>query len=382
MKAETSGTKHPEQDTNSTKSAGADSVSYSVADRADNDRTTIAYFSQKVVAYKNDFNYLALKSFSQTDQDVFFTIIQEARVGFAKEKDKRSGDLLLPPELRSKFLPIFTIKLPFAQLKKTILFMGRSNREFVETLEGFIAKLRSIDFKQVMSNGRIINYASLFYGATLLLDKEELQLKMDYAACKLLYDCKDKFTCFQLQEFVNLGSKYSKSLFRLLMDYKDTGFFIMRWDDFTRYMDFPDKFRTCDVDSVLDRCIKELSVPGRCYDGSIRQPIQFRILEGQKRAYVKEKCAGRGRGGKIKTISFYYKPFKDSPALEALAAETAPAPHIITGTAQAVPPEVAAADLTAEPPQDAQPVSPEQLPPKGQQDLFANLVGMLGSSVE
>lgn len=109
------------------------------------------------------------------------------------------------------------------------------------------------------------------------------------------------FTAFELSEFIALSGKYTKTLYRLLKQYRTTGKAYFEWEEFCRIMDIPEKFAMCDIDKrILKPAIKELSKERNLFD-QVRVP--FKNL-----AYEKEKAKGRGRGGKVSGITFTFKP--------------------------------------------------------------------------
>ncbi|ELT3328505.1 replication initiation protein, partial [Salmonella enterica subsp. enterica serovar Alachua] len=109
------------------------------------------------------------------------------------------------------------------------------------------------------------------------------------------------FTAFELSEFISLSGKYTKTLYRLLKQYRSTGKVYFEWKEFCRIMDIPEKLAMSDIDKrILKPAIKELSKERNLFD-QVRVP--FKNL-----AYEKEKTAGRGRGGKVSGISFTFKP--------------------------------------------------------------------------
>ncbi|MBX2655343.1 replication initiation protein, partial [Campylobacter jejuni] len=104
-----------------------------------------------------------------------------------------------------------------------------------------------------------------------------------------------------LAEFAELSGKYTKTLYRLLKQFRTTGKAYFEWEEFCRIMKIPENYRQIDIDQrILKPAIKELSKERNLFD-QIRVP--FKNL-----AYEKEKTAGRGRGGKVSGITFTFKP--------------------------------------------------------------------------
>ncbi|WP_336622577.1 replication initiation protein, partial [Klebsiella pneumoniae] len=49
-----------------------------------------------------------------------------------------------------------------------------------------------------------------------------------------------EFSRFELSAFTSLRSTYAKTLFRLLMQYRSTGYYVVRIEEFRSLMDIPE----------------------------------------------------------------------------------------------------------------------------------------------
>ncbi|MDK8605649.1 RepB family plasmid replication initiator protein, partial [Staphylococcus aureus] len=68
------------------------------------------------------------------------------------------------------------------------------------------------------------------------------------------------FTKFELREMTHLKSTYSKNMFRLLKQYKHTGYMKIKIEDFRERLDIPESYRMSNINQfVLTPIIKELS---------------------------------------------------------------------------------------------------------------------------
>ncbi|WP_150853434.1 replication initiation protein, partial [Staphylococcus aureus] len=67
------------------------------------------------------------------------------------------------------------------------------------------------------------------------------------------------FTKFELKEMTRLKSTYSKNMFRLLKQYKHTGYLKIHIDDFKNRLDIPKSYRMTDINkNVFKPIIIEL----------------------------------------------------------------------------------------------------------------------------
>lgn len=126
------------------------------------------------------------------------------------------------------------------------------------------------------------------------------------------------FTSFELVEFIALSSKYTKTLYRLLKQYKSTGEFYIQWQEFVKIMDIPKSYAQIDIDrQILQPAIKELTKEFELCKDTKNKRIPFGNL-----AYQKIKA---GVGNKVVAIKFNfdkskddYQPFryKETPLIE------------------------------------------------------------------
>ena len=120
------------------------------------------------------------------------------------------------------------------------------------------------------------------------------------------------FTRFELLEFVNINSKYAKTLYRLLKQFRNSGvvtLFRNKWDEFCEIMQIPKGYPQHNIDArILKPCIKELSAERDLFNNNRN------IFENLTYKKIKDPN-GRGRGGKVIGIEFYFTPEKDRSEL-------------------------------------------------------------------
>ena len=122
----------------------------------------------------------------------------------------------------------------------------------------------------------------------------------------LIKELTSNFTTFELLEFINLSGKYTKTLYRLLKQYRSTGIMKMKWNEFLSIMDIPKNYKHYNLDQrILKPAIKELTSPKNLFD---TKRVAFQNLQYEK---IKEKGFGcRGKGGKVVGIQFTFEPEK------------------------------------------------------------------------
>ncbi|EST95039.1 replication protein Rep, partial [Staphylococcus epidermidis Scl31] len=76
----------------------------------------------------------------------------------------------------------------------------------------------------------------------------------------ILNSITSNFTKFELKEMTHLKSTYAKNMFRILKQYKHTGYMKIKIEDFRERLDIPNSYRMSNINQfVLNPIIKELS---------------------------------------------------------------------------------------------------------------------------
>ncbi|EAJ0020385.1 replication initiation protein [Campylobacter jejuni] len=244
----------------------------------------------EIVKYNNDFNLLPMPELKAIQMDMFMAII-------SLTKDKKENTPFLKkffnPDKRKIIIP-----------QKKFIELCRLNDSKMDYKEIFFAiddclkKLCNFLISYQKDEKTIYNFVC-FEEANIIADEVHITLQSRFY--DMIINKKFGFTAFELAEFAELSGKYTKTLYRLLKQFRTTGKAYFEWEEFCRIMKIPQDYRQSEVDKwILKPAIKELSKERNLFD-QIRVP--FKNL-----AYEKEKTAGRGRGGKVSGITFTFKP--------------------------------------------------------------------------
>ncbi|MFG5115477.1 replication initiation protein, partial [Campylobacter lari] len=241
----------------------------------------------EIVKYHNDFNKIQLPSFTEIEQDLLCGLM-------VKLKEEKGKVTFYPWDLRN------------------ILKSSYDNNSLMEFVSSLKRKFFKADFtiiekttrgeKEVEAHKTInlfTEFAIYVYASSKDLESIEIQVNPHFEY--ILNQLTANFTAFELAEFIALSGKYTKTLYRLLKQYRTTGKAYFEWEEFKRIMDISEKMRMCDIDKdILKPAIKELSKERTLFD-QVRVP--FKNL-----AFEKKKIKARGRGGKVVGIEFTFKP--------------------------------------------------------------------------
>jgi plasmid replication initiation protein len=190
--------------------------------------------SGETVVYQNEMNLVPLRKFTSTEIDNFFSLCN---------KLKRT---------RYKKLAI-----PFEELRHLSNYYHRSLKRFVKDLEHVYDKMLTLTYTE--RSGLSFKKFVLFTGYEVDANEQELIVSINPKLKHVLNEITADFTKFELKEMTHLKSTYSKNMFRLLKQYKHTGYFKIQIEDFRERLDIPNSYRMTHINKkVLAPIIKEL----------------------------------------------------------------------------------------------------------------------------
>lgn len=228
----------------------------------------------EVVKYNNQMNEVNFKDFSPTELDLLMTICS---------KMKEKG--------------LETIEFSFEQLKKISNYDStKSTKRFIKDLEKTYDKLIKLNFKI----GDDVNFTKfvLFNEYTVKGDNGTVTIGVNPKFYFVLNELTSHFTRFELQEFIDLKSKYSKECYRRLKQFKSNGKWTVKIEEFRRILGVPEGYEMKDLTKrVLKPIQEELS------------PI-FKNLQIEK---IKKKGPYSGRGNKVTHIFFTFEKEDETP---------------------------------------------------------------------
>lgn len=228
----------------------------------------------EIVKYNNQMNDVNFKDFSPTELDLLMTICS---------KMKEQG--------------LTIIEFSFEQLKRISNYDPKqSNKKFIKDLEKTYDKLIQLNFK--IGDDRNFTKFVLFNEYTVKGDEGTVTIGVNPKFYFVLNELTSNFTRFELKEFIDLKSKYSKECYRRLKQFRRTGLWTVEIDEFRRILGIPESYEMKDLTKrVLKPIQEELS------------PI-FKNLQIEK---IKKKGAYSGRGNKVTHIVFTFEKEDEVP---------------------------------------------------------------------
>lgn len=189
----------------------------------------------EIVKYNNYMNQLNFRGFTSIDMNVLMTLCN-------KMKNKN----------------VECVTFSFDELKKLIRYKQTSNKQFINDIKRMNDKLQRVACS-LETEDEIISFI-LFPTYRINKINGTLTVSVNRDFQFILNNLVNNFTRFELQEFVELDSKYSKSLYRLLKQWRNTGKMIVNnIIEFREKLDCPKSYTNgIFVRDIINPSIKEL----------------------------------------------------------------------------------------------------------------------------
>lgn len=189
----------------------------------------------EIVKYHNNFNSVALKNFNGVEIDLLMAICSKL-----KNED------------------INEIKLEFSDLRRMVNYKHRGELRFIQNLEQMYKKLLNLSIR-IETEDKITNFI-LFTKYEILKKQKIIIIKINEEFKFLLNKLINNFTRFELNEFISLKSNYSKEIYRRLKQFKHTGIWKIKMNNFRELLNIPEKYRMSEIDKkVLKISMEELN---------------------------------------------------------------------------------------------------------------------------
>jgi len=190
---------------------------------------------KELTVYKNELNTVPFRKFNSTEMDLFFAICSQMRnKGTSK------------------------VRYSFEELKTLSKYTATSIEKFVNDLDQTYSKMLALNIAND-ENG-VLHRFVLFNEFIIDRNQKFVEIETNKKFEYIINEISGSFTKFELEEFTELRSSYSKTAFRLLKQFRQTGFWKVSIFDFRELLDIPISYQLSDIDKkVFKPIIKELS---------------------------------------------------------------------------------------------------------------------------
>ena len=195
----------------------------------------------EIVRHGAELNTIPLRRFTPTEMNLFFAIV-------SRMQDK--GDEV--------------VRFSFDQLKELSDYKPTANRRFIDDIETTYQKLLHLTFSRISKSGLNREMFVMFTRFKIVGEDEEpyVDVQLHEMAVPLLNNL-EQWVRYSLTEFRELQSGYSKTMFRLLKQFRTTGFAKFQKRDFFELLDIPKSYwnKQANVDSKVLKPIREELTP-------------------------------------------------------------------------------------------------------------------------
>jgi len=195
--------------------------------------------SNLTVKYQNKLNLITLTNFNAKEMDLFFALC-------AKMKDQG----------------IETIVFSFEELKELSNYKITATSHFIKDLDSLYSKMLQLTYREGLFDDDDDGFRRfvLFTEFEVSTKKQIVKISINPRLENMLNGLTTEFNKFELLAFTEINSRYTKTLFRLLMQFKKTGLYIVGIDDFRELLDIPKSYQMFNIDQrILNPALKELN---------------------------------------------------------------------------------------------------------------------------
>ena len=187
------------------------------------------------VRYKNELNLVPMRNFDSVEMNLFFSIC-------AKMKDKS----------------LSKVQFTFEDLRELSAYKPTSIKRFSDDLEAVYNKMLQLTYRT--EEAGIREKFVLFTGYRIDENNQTVDISVNPELAYIINELSSEFTKFELQEFTGIRSSYAKTMYRLLKQYRSTGFYKVKIEDFREILSIPNSYQMSDIDKQVLKPIKnELS---------------------------------------------------------------------------------------------------------------------------
>ena len=150
------------------------------------------------------------------------------------------------------------VEFSFDDLKELSDYKMTATKHFIKDIESVYDKLIQLNFK--MGTDTEFTKFVLFKEYSVSESKAIVTVGVNEKFKYILNEITQNFTKFELEEFTNIRSSYAKTAYRLLKQYRKTGYAIFTMNQFRELLCIPESYQTFNINQKIIKPIEtELS---------------------------------------------------------------------------------------------------------------------------
>lgn len=210
----------------------------------------------EVVKYSNELHKINFSALSEAQQNILFTLLYEIK------------------HQNTDFLELDIIKI-----SKLADINTRNKGYFIELLNG-LTRFQELKFRYEINEQGDLRQEVIFPMLETQLKDNKIFLKVSSGFRERFLLVNNEFTRYELAEFVSLSSKYTKTIYRYLKQFRHTGLWKIDYDEFKEILGIPNSYISTMIDKqIIKPAIKQLIQEKHLFD-IIRVP--FKNLKYEK----------------------------------------------------------------------------------------------------
>jgi len=181
-----------------------------------------------IVKYQNELNLVTLKNFNAKEMNLFFALC-------ARMKDKGLVNILVT----------------FEELKDLSDYKMTATKAFLKDLDNLYTKMLQLTYRQQIDDLGSYRKFVLFNSFEVNVPDKTVEVSINPKLEGILNGLTSEFSKFELSAFTSIRSTYAKTLFRLLIQYRSTGYYIVSIEKFRILLDIPAGYRMSEIDRIV-----------------------------------------------------------------------------------------------------------------------------------
>ena len=210
----------------------------------------------EVVKYSNELHRINFSALSEAQQNILFTLLYEIK------------------HQNTDFLELDIIKISELADINT-----RNKGYFIELLNG-LTRFQELKFRYEINEQGDLRQEVIFPMLETQLKNNKIFLKVSSGFRERFLLVNNEFTRYELAEFVSLSSKYTKTIYRYLKQFRNTGLWKIDYDEFKEILGIPSSYISTMIDKqIIKPAIKQLTQEKNLFDIT---RIPFKNLKYEK----------------------------------------------------------------------------------------------------
>lgn len=179
---------------------------------------------EKLVIYDNSFNKTSLSILTEIQSDILMAVLEKMGEKF---------------ELNEKGEKCYVARYKFKEIRDMIDSQHMQAQKIKKAL-----KILTETEVKMYENGEYLK--SKLFSDCFLIDRSTVEIVLSSKLTSKLFVRKKEYTILQIEEYINLKTRYSKELYRFLRQFRHSGYFLIKKEDLIESLRPPKSYNEYD----------------------------------------------------------------------------------------------------------------------------------------